>query len=173
MAQRGNQGTAGIHSPTALRGEPRPVRSRCVGPESDGPDAFTGLPELGIRGLESTEAWGLLSATFNRQLDVAMMGWTGSATKEQPPSPPRTRARPTATGRVSSLLPGQPLPLSRRLNVFERQCEACPKQLSSSCLSPPPSHPGLTRSGRRPNSSGIPADTTEPCHCRRALRSAR
>ena len=41
---------------------------------SDGPDAFTGLPELEIRGLESTEAWGLLSATFNRQLDVAMMG---------------------------------------------------------------------------------------------------
>ena len=41
---------------------------------SDGPDAFTGLPELEIRGLESTDAWGLLSAAFNRQLDVAMMG---------------------------------------------------------------------------------------------------
>ena len=130
---------------------------------SDGPDAFTGLPELEIRGLESTEAWGLLSTAFNRQLDVAMMGRLVRETEGNPLALLELGRDATATGRVASLLPGQPLPLSRRLeNLFERQLRGLPEATQQFLLvaAAEPSRADLV--WKATERLGIPADAADP-----------
>jgi DNA-binding CsgD family transcriptional regulator len=95
----------------------------------EGPDAFTGLRELQIRGLKPSDSLGLLSNTFERGLDVVTMSRLAKETLGNPLALLELGRDATATGRVATLLPDQPLPLSRRLeDLFERQVRGLPEE---------------------------------------------
>lgn len=86
------------------------------------------MPELEIRGLEPSEALGLLSAAFDRGLDIVMMSRLVKETRGNPLALIELGRDATATGRVATLLPEQPLPLSKRLEgVFERRLRDLPE----------------------------------------------
>lgn len=94
---------------------------------SEDPDAFTGLPDLEIRGLETPEALGLLSATFDRQLDIVMMSRLVKETRGNPLALIELGREAAGSGRVATILPDQPLPLSKRLeDLFERRVRDLP-----------------------------------------------
>jgi DNA-binding CsgD family transcriptional regulator len=95
---------------------------------SEDPEAFTGLPDLEIQGLETPDALGLLSVTFDRQLDVVMMSRLVKETQGNPLALIELGRDATGTGRVATLLPEQPLPLSKRLErLFERRVRELPE----------------------------------------------
>jgi DNA-binding CsgD family transcriptional regulator len=94
----------------------------------EGPTAFLGLPELEMHGLAPAEALGLLSATFDRQLDVVMMSRLVKETQGNPLALLELGREATMTGSGSTLLPGQPLPSNKRLEVlFEGRVRHLPE----------------------------------------------
>jgi DNA-binding CsgD family transcriptional regulator len=129
----------------------------------EGPDAFAGLPELEIRGLEPSQSMGLLSNTFNRQLDIAMMSRLVHETQGNPLALLELGRDATTTGRVATLLPDQPLPLSRRLEeLFERQVRGLPQATQQFLLvaAAEPSRADLV--WKAVEHLGIPADAADP-----------
>jgi DNA-binding CsgD family transcriptional regulator len=95
---------------------------------TEGADVFQGLPDLQIQGLRPAEALRLLSATFDRRLDVVMMSRLAKDTLGNPLALIELGRHATVAGRVATLLPDQPLPLSRRLeDLFERQVRDLPE----------------------------------------------
>ncbi len=130
---------------------------------ADGPDAFTGLPELEILGLVPSDALGLLSAAFDRRLDVVMMSRLVKETLGNPLALLELGRDATATGRIATLLPDQPLPLSRRLeDLFERRVRDLPEATQQFLIvaAAEPSRTDLVL--KASERLGIPPDAADP-----------
>ncbi len=132
-------------------------------PFEDG-DAFAGLPELRLRGLQPSGARELLSTTLDRRLDMATTSRLVHETQGNPLALLELGRDAATSPRAAALLPVEPLPLSSRLeDLFQRQVGELPdatRQFLLVAAAADPSHTDLV--WKAAERLGIPAEVADP-----------
>ena len=126
-------------------------------------DAFAGLPELRIRGLQPSGARRLLSTALDQRLDMATTSRLVHETQGNPLALVELGRDATTSRRAAALLPVEPLPLSRRLeDLFKRQVQELPEETQQFLLvaAAEPAHTDVV--WKAAEQLRIPAEVADP-----------
>jgi hypothetical protein len=139
----------------------------------EGREAFAGLRELRLEGLQAPEASRLLNSVADNPLDPISADRILSETEGNPLALVELGRDLSLKAQAATLLPGEPLPLSRELEIhFLRQVRSL-SPLTQQCLlivAVEPGDPDLV--SKAADALGIPADSLGEARAARLLTPA-
>lgn len=136
----------------------------------DGRDPFAGLPDMRVTGLDPVDARQLLNSVAEGPLDSVTVDRIVSDTEGNPLALIELGRDLSSTTEAAALLPGEPLPLGRRLEEhFARQVQSLrtPVQQFLLIAAAEPTNPGLV--WKAAEALGIPGNAAEEARVARLL----